>query len=228
MHELKHYKFKISELDVSFEDVAKYAHFPDSMPSLNTFLKKELFLLNQVATIQGAYLISKAEVQKEHLKVSDKLFFLGNKLIKFYKNISSAAVFVCTAGKEITDKTMEFNQKGDFLEGYLLDVLGSVLVEKAMNKIHEYLRNDMEQKGLGITNRYSPGYCDWNIKEQKQLLDFFPENFCNISLNESCLMMPTKSVSGIIGIGRDVKYQKHLCSLCDNKNCIYRNIRKLT
>jgi len=41
------------------------------------------------------------------------------------------------------------------------------------------------------------------------------------------LMNPIKSVSGLIGIGRDVKYSPYQCNLCDSKNCIYHNRKTL-
>jgi len=39
-------------------------------------------------------------------------------------------------------------------------------------------------------------------------------------------MKPVKSVSGIIGIGRDVKYAPYQCHACEDKNCIYRNRKR--
>ena len=137
--------------------------------------------------------------------------------------MSHGAVFVCTAGPEINDRAKELNDKGELVEAYLIDILGSVMVEKAMDKIQEALRERMTVEGLKITNRYSPGYCDWNVSEQKMLFSFLPEKFCDITLSESCLMHPTKSVSGIIGIGEHVKFDKHVCHACSSVNCLYRN-----
>jgi len=39
-------------------------------------------------------------------------------------------------------------------------------------------------------------------------------------------MDPIKSVSGIIGIGENVRFNPYTCNLCDNKNCIYGNARE--
>ncbi|MCK7538940.1 MAG: hypothetical protein MZV63_52410 [Marinilabiliales bacterium] len=47
-----------------------------------------------------------------------------------------------------------------------------------------------------ITNRFSPGYCGWDVAEQHKLFSFFKDNFCGITLTESALMNPVKSVSG--------------------------------
>lgn len=227
MHELVHYRFKANDLDVSPGELGKYAHIPDNMPSYNLFLKEELAKLNRVATIEGGYLITAADAKEEHLKIGDKLFCVGKQVIQFYKEVTNAALFLCSAGKEVTERAMELTRKGDLVEGYLLDVLGSVLVEKAMDKVHDYLRNEMKLKELGVSNRYSPGYCEWDVREQKQLFDFFPKDFCNVTLSDSCLIFPPKAVSGIIGIGKHVKYRKHVCHLCNSANCIYRNTKNM-
>ena len=54
-------------------------------------------------------------------------------------------------------------------------MVGSPLVEGAMDILHERLCNEMKLKDLKITNRYSPGYCNWNVDEQKKLFSFFPD-----------------------------------------------------
>jgi hypothetical protein len=92
------------------------------------------------------------------------------------------------------------------------------------------MQNELEKTmiscGKKITNRYSPGYCGWDVAEQHKLFRLVPGNFCGIRLTESALMDPIKSISGIIGIGENVKFNKYTCNLCDFKNCRYRNSRE--
>jgi len=111
---------------------------------------------------------------------------------------------------------------GDLLRGYVYDVIGSEVVENAADRMQEELRLTVAGEGLNITNRFSPGYCGWDVAEQHKLFSFFPENYCGITLTESALMNPVKSVSGLIGIGREVRYAPYQCHLCEDKNCIYR------
>ena len=49
-------------------------------------------------------------------------------------------------------------------------------------------------------------------------------NPTGITLSDSCLMYPTKSVSGIIGIGPRMRRLEYGCPACDNKGCVYRRI----
>jgi hypothetical protein len=114
-------------------------------------------------------------------------------------------------------------KEGDLLRGYVYDVIGSEVVENAVDRMQGELKKTAAAEGQMITNRFSPGYCGWDVAEQHKLFSFFKNNFCAITLTDSALMDPVKSVSGLIGIGRDVNYISYQCHICDNKNCIYRN-----
>jgi cobalamin-dependent methionine synthase I len=116
-------------------------------------------------------------------------------------------------------------QEGDMIKGYVVDVLANAVVEEAMDRVQENLSQEMAAAGLNITNRYSPGYCGWDIAEQQKLFSLLPEGFVGISLTPSSLMQPMKSVSGIIGIGKAVRFNHYTCNLCDDTNCLYRNKR---
>jgi len=89
--------------------------------------------------------------------------------------------------------------------------------------MQEELRKEVAVRGMKITNRFSPGYCGWDVAEQHKLFTFFKDNFCGITLTDSALMNPVKSVSGVIGIGSNVRFSEYKCKLCGDKNCIYRN-----
>ena len=114
----------------------------------------------------------------------------------------------------------------DLLKGYIYDVVGSEIVEAAADLMQESLEKAMIAAGKKITNRYSPGYCGWDVAEQHKLFQLLPDNFCRIRLTESALMDPVKSVSGLIGIGANVRMNPYTCSLCDLKDCIYRKVRE--
>ncbi|MEI6755003.1 MAG: vitamin B12 dependent-methionine synthase activation domain-containing protein [Paludibacter sp.] len=57
-----------------------------------------------------------------------------------------------------------------------------------------------------MIHSYSPRHCSWHVREHKQLFSLFPEKPCGVGLNESSLMHPVKSVSGIIGLGKDIEF----------------------
>jgi len=98
-------------------------------------------------------------------------------------------------------------------------------VESVANQVQDHIRQLADQSGLKITNRYSPGYCKWDVSEQQKLFQLFPENCCGITLSESSLMSPIKSISAVLGIGSSVAYQEYTCEICSMKECLYRKTR---
>ena len=110
--------------------------------------------------------------------------------------------------------------KGKMLEGFLLDHVASEIVEQAADLIEKKLSTIVQPMSWEITNRYSPGYCDWSVAEQHKLFSFFPQRVCGIELTNSALMVPVKSVSGVIG--PDVKREACECSVCDMADCYRR------
>jgi hypothetical protein len=138
------------------------------------------------------------------------------------KKSDSAALFLCTAGDEIGTRSKKSMKDGDLLKGYVYDVVGSEAVEAAADLMQDQLEREMKSLGRATTNRFSPGYCGWLVVEQHKLFQLMPDNFCGINLTPSALMIPMKSVSGIIGTGQNVKRAPYTCSFCDMKDCIYR------
>jgi len=109
--------------------------------------------------------------------------------------------------------------------GHLVDTVATVAVENAADTLHGHLGIKMRERGLRVTNRYSPGYCGWPVSEQHALFSFFKVDFCGISLTESALMKPIKSVSGMIGIGKTVTFAGYDCERCRISDCTYRAFR---
>jgi hypothetical protein len=141
------------------------------------------------------------------------------------KKADSLAVFLSTAGKEIGTRTRKAMAEGDPLTGYIYDIIGSIVVDAAADRMQSILEEKVISAGKKITNRYSPGYCGWDVSEQHKLFRLVHDNFCGIRLTDSALMDPEKSISGIIGIGESVRYNGHTCSLCDMKECAFREVK---
>lgn len=162
---------------------------------------------------------------RKSITVQGVEFFTNTIVTKHLEKSAAVALFACTAGSEISRWAATFNDIGQSIHAYIVDSIGSIAVEKAMDAVQGRLKSELRLTGLGITNRYSPGYCNWDTAEQKKLFSLLPAGFCGITLTDSLLMKPIKSISGIIGIGKDVTYRKYTCNFCKDKHCLYRNKR---
>jgi len=224
------YNFTDLKLSVAqIEEVMGYKEGEDR--DLVTELIREILKeTEEICNVKAEYIIYDNVLFKNEDKTIeiDSIVFQIEKIVfGQIKKSESIAVFLCTAGEEIGIRSRKAMQERDLLKGYVYDVIGSEIVEAAADLMQNELEGAMGSTDRKITNRYSPGYCNWNVAEQHKLFQLVPDNFCGIRLTDSALMDPVKSVSGIIGIGTDVKYNAYTCNLCDMKDCIYRRSRKL-
>lgn len=181
--------------------------------------------LPSMCNIQAGYRILDLE---KPVKRNDS-FIIGGVLYNVHKIVFSqlkksthAAVFLCTIGDKMEIWSKQLFNESDPAASFLVDKVASATVENATDLLHDLIGKKMAEDGLSITNRYSPGFCNWSVSEQNLLFSLLPENFCGIKLSESSLMQPIKSVSGIIGIGKDVTYQEYICDRCGVKDCTHR------
>ncbi len=229
MNDFCAYSFSFGEVAPTIDEVLDFLQSSDleeEHPAV-TFVRDTLNELNFDTAIRGGYVlkdINFPDPKTGLLQVDNVILNLGRQVCGYIKEANQAAFFLCTAGEGFTQMANRLNEQGDIMEAYIMDAIGSLTVEKAMDKIQGELKTQVGKNGLKISNRYSPGYCNWPLSDQKTLFDLIGENTTGISLTDSCLMIPRKSVSGVIGIGQELKHHNYGCAICNNATCIYRKI----
>ncbi|TFH27336.1 MAG: hypothetical protein E4H10_04245 [Bacteroidia bacterium] len=181
----------------------------------------------RIMTPLGAFvLVDSAEPESlEEIAIGGIHFRAGKIIHKMLKNSETYAFFLVTVGPEPEKLARDLLSNGEYLEGYITDLVASALVDSVADQVHEEIRKVAASKDMKVTNRYSPGYCSWDVAEQQKLFKLFPENSCRISLSESSLMSPVKSISGIVGMGPDVKFNEYTCEICPMKTCHFRKAK---
>ncbi|HRZ96169.1 MAG TPA: vitamin B12 dependent-methionine synthase activation domain-containing protein [Paludibacter sp.] len=229
MYNFKSFHFYFAEVAPSVAEVLDFLKSTDleeEHPAV-IFIRDILDELNYSTGIQGGYIIkniNELNVKSGFINIENTTLNIGRQICGYIKEAEKVALFLCTAGEEFTRMTNALNEQGDIMEAYLLDAIGSLSVENAMDKIQIELKQILHPDHFKISNRYSPGYCNWPLTDQKALFDLLGENSIGIALSESFLMTPRKSVSGIIGIGQQLKHHEYGCKICTNTTCIYRKI----
>ena len=200
---------------------------PEPVTILTREVSEELCQLGDIRAEYKIFEKIRFDSEEKSVVIEGVAFAVNPIVYRQIKDSDEVALFICTAGPAIGEMSRRSMKEGDLLRGYIYDVIGSEVVENAADRMQAELKTEASARGKKITNRFSPGYCGWDVAEQHRLFGFFKDNFCGITLTESALMNPVKSVSGIIGIGRDVKFTSYQCHVCDDKNCIYRNRKGL-
>lgn len=167
----------------------------------------------------GDVTISRDDVVCGHVR-----FNTGRIIATRLRRSSSLAIFAATIGKELETVSRRLMDEGDMMAGFIYDTIASAYAEATAEWIEERIATAAAAENEKNTNRYSPGYCDWRVAEQHALFSLLPQGFLGITLTPSALMLPIKSVSGIIGIGAEVKHEQYQCSVCDMHDCIRKKL----
>ncbi len=226
----KEIHFDFNDLKISASQIEEVIGYKEGEErELVTELIKELLKeSHEISNIKAQYNIfpvAQFDNDNKLIEINNITFNIKKIVFQQIKKSDSVALFLCTAGEHIGIMSRKAVQSKDLLKGYIYDVIGSEIVEAAADLMQDELEKSVVSEGKKITNRYSPGYCGWDVAEQFKLFQLLPENYCGIRLTESALMDPVKSISGIIGIGKKVRYNPYTCRMCELKNCIYRKIR---
>lgn len=108
----------------------------------------------------------------------------------------------------------------------VLQAAAAAMIEAYCNDLCHKWRKTYAEKGLYLRPRYSPGYGDFPLEYQPVILnELDAAKQIGIMLTDGGLMVPTKSVTAVIGLSR-VKEICHVegCESCGNEKCPYRRI----
>jgi len=229
----KVFQFDFKELNLSVSQIENVIGFNegDDREFVKDLIGEILDESSKVANVRAQYCLFdriRFETETKSIVINNLPFNIKNIVYSQIKKSESIALFMCTAGEEPGKRSRKYMHERDLLRGYIYDVVGSEIAEAAADLMQDDLEKSAAESGLRITNRYSPGYCGWNVNEQHKLFSLIPYNYCGIRLTESALMDPVKSVSGIIGIGSNVKNNPYTCRMCSMKDCIYRRLKEIS
>ncbi len=110
--------------------------------------------------------------------------------------------------------------------GMVLDTVASVAAEVLVDEIEQTLsRRLLPDEALSLP--FSPGYCDWPVREQTKLFSLLPDKPAGVTLSDSWLMTPRKSITGILGIGPADRLEetRNPCAVCSKKDCQHKRYR---
>ena len=117
----------------------------------------------------------------------------------------------------------------DITKATIYQAVGAAYIEDYVDSINEEIRQIACREGMVLKPRFSPGYGDLTLEYQKDIFRLLNlSKHVGISLSESMLMSPSKSVTAIIGVKiqeegeESVRSQKKKCSACTMRDCAYR------
>lgn len=149
--------------------------------------------------------------------------FKSGKLARALGKCDTATVFLATIGSDIDGVIKDLSSENKLSDACIYDAIGSVAAEGAVDDFQNKFDIALSDSRKSTTVRFSPGYCDWNIKEQSKIFDVLDGKAAGVSLSPDFLMNPRKSVSGVFGIAPGAgEARPNPCTMCSRESCIAR------
>jgi hypothetical protein len=168
------------------------------------------------------------EVRHEKVVLDDGARMGGGPFAAVVAGASHLVLAVCTIGSALSNRVRELHGGRHMLRGLLLDDLGSWAVDMVRQQFCKRMEEEASAAGLHVSTCLSPGESEWPLRDQGVIFSLLDATRIGVSLSESLVMTPLKSLSLVMGRG-PVQMGHEGGSNCDfcavKDRCAYRNRR---
>jgi hypothetical protein len=196
----------------------------DCTPPARTISLVEEYLGNFHNLVEPSYSYVIRDVEWVNGPISfirNDIIFKSQVIAQLLEQCQKVVVFAVTIGNHLEEMVNRLAEDRLILQATVLDAIGSSAVEKLAEFVETSIRDVADAQGFSTSQRFSPGYCDWNIGQQRMLFWALNGDTADIRLTKTCLMIPQKSISGIIGIGagNSTLESYNPCRTCQKRHC---------
>lgn len=144
-------------------------------------------------------------VRHNHLRLAGGFTLRGDLVLQELSSAEQVAVGLVTVGPELDNYIQEYIHQEAPL-AYLVDAFGSAAVDQVQCCLQDQVVQQACDQGLSTTTPLSPGLIGWPVDTgQEDIFRILSPDPTVIRLTESYQMVPRKSASFVMGIGRDLK-----------------------
>ncbi len=185
---------------VDEEDIAQAKHLFESA--------------KEIARPKAVYRVCYVENMEGDAVTIDNTVFHSAVMAKNLKDIHRVFAYVVTCGTEVDDWS---HLEKDYFLSLWLDMIKELILHDMSGQFFSYLEEKYQTGGTSSMNPGSGNADVWPIAQQRPLFDLIGEvGEIGVTLTEGFLMLPTKTVSGIL-FPSDSGYVN--CALCERKAC---------
>lgn len=202
-------------------EVVRYAglHRAENFPP--AYIEDAIKEVQLLAAPKGIYQLYDYDAEAYTIKSTPPLFTEGKSIQKHLAKAEKVYVMAVTIGEDVEIRSTELFREGNYTAGLLLDAAATTAVEQVADQVNAVIESSAKKLGYKTTWRFSPGYGDWPLETQKALAHLIQTEAIGLTVTDSFLLFPRKSVTAIIGCMSEEfeTNTAHGCSSCTQKNC---------
>jgi hypothetical protein len=222
--------FKGNKVDLDFEYILHRLRIDEAQSSRNRLyvqaLKEGIPLVLQRARPIICYRYHAFSwTSRGVMKVDGTTLRVGEVVEKNLDGAYACCIGITTIGTGVEDEARFMKEKG-LLYSFALEALAGIALDTAMEEYLHYMEDALTESGNYVGVPLSPGETvGWPIEDQRRIYELLEEELENVTITDSCLLIPKNSVSFLVGLF-DYKVKEEgdsHCNYCSmREKCLYR------
>lgn len=165
-------------------------------PQILALVDRAIDIINSSVNPKSLYRIFNCTVTENSLIIGDTEFF-STRLAQNMTGCKRVVMFGATLGTEC-DRQIKVASTTDVALAMALQATAADKIEEVCDNLEKEIIKEHDVK---LRQRYSPGYFDLDIKEQKKFFSLLElQKRIGLTLTDTYEMLPTKSVTAFIGV----------------------------
>lgn len=212
-------------MDVRTKEAIRYLGYGKHMVDEKTLemIGDSFTELERVAKKRIVYHIFDLKIEDNGRIIIENMQIDSRNLLKNLKGCEKVILLGATLGVEV-DLLMKRYSYTDMAKVVVLQSCAAAMLEEYLDECQVAIEKEMEEQGLYLRPRFSPGYGDFSILHQREILAMADTaRKIGLTMTESSMLTPTKSVTALIGLSRE-HADCHIkgCEACKKTDCAYR------
>lgn len=193
------YNPRLSAIDI--EEARRYAGLATSKKTFPEHLLVEACAQAQLfISPKAVWEIYPYDIAFHTILAPEPLLLTSQSIIAALDGAVEAAVMAVTIGERLEEEVSEEFTRGSYTKALLLDAAGTAAVEQACDQTAALIARHAARVGCVAGKRFSPGYGDWDVSVQPDILRLSGATQIGVSVTQSMMLVPRKSVTAVIGI----------------------------
>ena len=177
-----------------------------------------------LAVPKGIWELYDYDCETQTIKATPPCQIQGQKIGQHLAGCEKVIALSATVGEAIEEDITRRFASGEYSNAVLMDAAATAAVEQIADSMEKAITPKMAAQGFLLKWRFSPGYGDWPLTQQPELIRLARAEKIGVSLTTSMMLCPRKSITALIGLYRKQENSTAIppqkgCAACTQKNC---------
>lgn len=190
--------------DLDRREIYRYLGYRNEMPEERIVQKVEAAVDEMIPRLTPKSVIREFPLEFSGPETTALRFadteVVSKALTRHLKGCSSVLLFALTVGPE-PDRLIRRAEVNRISDAVILQAVAAAAVESEADRLNGELREVYEKRGFLLKTRFSPGYGDFDLIHQKDVVRILnTPKLIGLGLTEGLLLTPSKSITALIGV----------------------------